>query len=201
MTTPVGEAHYFLRRSFRDLTEGELPTREALDCATTEHPVVIQAWAPTTPNAMACNSMALDRLDITRATPDDVGRVHVEKGLTGHPTGRLLGSVNNYYSGEPFTDDLYRRLPTLQPRAIGPGTERAMRAYNALGVTALYDGHAMDFRDDRRVPVAPCREPADRARPVLARGSALRTAMDRRPRRRAVRRAPRAGRRDGSAYR
>jgi len=125
---------------------------------------VIQAWAPTTPNAMACNSMALDRLDITRATPDDVGRVHVEKGLTGHPTGRLLGSVNNYYSGEPFTDDLYRRLPTLQPRAIGPGTERAMRAYNALGVTALYDGHAMDFRDDRRVPVAPCREPADRAR-------------------------------------
>jgi hypothetical protein len=120
MTTPVGEAHYFLRRSFRDLTEGELPTREVLDRATTEHPVVIQAWAPTTPNVMACNSMALDRLDITRATPDNVGGVHVEKGLTGHPTGRLLGSVNNYYSGEPFTDDLYRRLPTLQPGAIGP---------------------------------------------------------------------------------
>jgi hypothetical protein len=41
MTTPVGEAHYFLRvRSFRDLTEGELPTRHVLDRATAEHPVV-----------------------------------------------------------------------------------------------------------------------------------------------------------------
>jgi predicted amidohydrolase YtcJ len=54
MTTPVGEAHYVLRvRSFRDLTEGELPTRHVLDRATAEHPVVIQAWAPTTPNVMA----------------------------------------------------------------------------------------------------------------------------------------------------
>ena len=26
MTTPVGEPHYFLRRSYRDLAEGALPT-------------------------------------------------------------------------------------------------------------------------------------------------------------------------------
>ncbi len=33
MTTPVGEPHYFLRRSYRDLTEGELPDRVVLDAA------------------------------------------------------------------------------------------------------------------------------------------------------------------------
>src|SRR3954454_6946477 len=34
MTTPVGEAWYFIRRSYRDLSEGELPTRQTLDRAT-----------------------------------------------------------------------------------------------------------------------------------------------------------------------
>src|SRR5947208_11973642 len=31
MTTPVGEAWYFIRRSYRDLLERELPTRKTLD--------------------------------------------------------------------------------------------------------------------------------------------------------------------------
>jgi hypothetical protein len=39
MTTPVGEPHYFIRRSYRDLSEGELPDRSVLDRATPEHPV------------------------------------------------------------------------------------------------------------------------------------------------------------------
>lgn len=34
MTMPVGEPSYFIRRSWRDLRECELPTREALDRAT-----------------------------------------------------------------------------------------------------------------------------------------------------------------------
>jgi predicted amidohydrolase YtcJ len=145
MTTPVGEAHYFIRRSWRDLREGELPTRDVLDRATDRHPVVIQAWAPTTPNVMALNSAGLQRLGITAETPDRVGRVSVEKDAAGHPTGRLHGPVNNYYTNEPFTEELMRKLPLLQPEAIVPGTERAMRAFNALGVTCAYEGHAMDF--------------------------------------------------------
>jgi predicted amidohydrolase YtcJ len=145
MTTPVGEAHYFIRRSWRDLREGELPTRAVLDRATDRHPVVIQAWAPTTPNVMALNSAGLERLGITADTPDRVGRVSIEKDSSGAPTGVLRGRVNNYYSGEPFTEELMRQLPLLDPAAIGPGTERAMRAFNALGVTCAYEGHAMDF--------------------------------------------------------
>ena len=43
MTTPVGEPHYFLRRSYRDLAEGTLPDRTTLDRAAPRHPVFIQA--------------------------------------------------------------------------------------------------------------------------------------------------------------
>ena len=69
MATPVGEAHYFIRRSWRDLREGRLPTREVLDRASAEHPVIIQAWAPTTPNVLALNSLGLERLGITPGFP------------------------------------------------------------------------------------------------------------------------------------
>jgi predicted amidohydrolase YtcJ len=145
MATPVGEPHYFIRRSWRDLAEGLLPDRSVLDRATAEHPVIIQAWAPTTPNTLVLNSAGLTKLGISAETPDRIGRVQVEKDDDGRPTGRLSGPVNNYYSGEPFTEELMRQLPLLQLEAIGPGTIKAMRSYNAMGVTTAYEGHAMDF--------------------------------------------------------
>src|SRR5690606_16388312 len=42
MTTPIGEAHYFIRRSYKDLAEGRMPDRHVLDQATRDHPVLIQ---------------------------------------------------------------------------------------------------------------------------------------------------------------
>jgi predicted amidohydrolase YtcJ len=52
LTTPVGEPHYFIRRSWRDLKEGELPRRALLDRAAPRHPVMLQAWAPVVPNVL-----------------------------------------------------------------------------------------------------------------------------------------------------
>ncbi len=89
MTTPVGEPHYFLRRSYRDLAEGTLPDRTILDRAAPRHPVFIQAWAPVTPNLCAMNRMALERLGITRDTPDRVENMWIEKDGSGEPTGRF----------------------------------------------------------------------------------------------------------------
>jgi len=43
MCSPVGEPHYFIRRSYKDLKEMVLPGREVLDRATMDHPVMIQA--------------------------------------------------------------------------------------------------------------------------------------------------------------
>jgi predicted amidohydrolase YtcJ len=145
MTTPVGEPHYFIRRSYRDLAEGKLPTRDVLDRATTAHPVWIQAWAPAIPNVCAFNSAGLARLGLDRRTPDRVSNVWIEKDTAGEPTGILRGSVTNYYTGDPFMNRLLLgELRILRGDAVLPGTRAAMRAYNALGVTTVYEGHAMD---------------------------------------------------------
>jgi predicted amidohydrolase YtcJ len=144
MTTPVGEPHYFIRRSYRDLAEGALPDRHVLDRATHDHPVMIQAWAPVIPNVCAFNSAGLARLGLGRETPDRVSNVWIEKDAGGEPTGILRGSVTNYYTGDAFMNGLWRQLPLLRPDSVLPGTRAAMRAYNALGVTTVYEGHAMD---------------------------------------------------------
>jgi predicted amidohydrolase YtcJ len=143
MTTPVGEPHYFVRRSWKDLAERRLPDRSVLDRATTDHPVFIQAWAPVLPNVCALNSRGLERLRIGRETPDRVDNVWIEKDAAGVPTGILRGSVNNYYTDDAFMNSLLREVPLLQPEAVLPGTRKAMAAYNRLGVTTVYEGHAM----------------------------------------------------------
>jgi hypothetical protein len=141
--TPVGEPHYFLRRSYRDLEEGRLPDRHMLDQATTNHPVMIQAWAPVIPNVCALNTAGLAALGITRDTPDRVENVWIEKDRQGQPTGILRGSVNIYYTNDRFMDSLLRDLPLLDPDAAFPGTRQAMAEYNRMGVTTVYEGHSM----------------------------------------------------------
>ncbi len=143
MATPVGEPHYFVRRSWKDLAEGSLPDRGVLDRATTDHPVFVQAWAPVLPNVCALNSRGLERLRIGRETADRVEHVWIEKDAAGEPTGILRGSVNNYYTNDPYMNALLREVPLLQPEAVLPATRQAMAAYNRLGVTTVYEGHAM----------------------------------------------------------
>ncbi len=145
MCTPVGEPHYFIRRSYRDLPEGELPGRSVLDQAAPANPVLIQAWAPVVPNVCALNSLALRQLGICGATPDRVDDVWVEKDAAGEPTGLLHGSVTNYYCDSPFMNRLLEKIPVWQHDAIAPGTTRAMRGANAMGVTTVYEAHLMTF--------------------------------------------------------
>jgi predicted amidohydrolase YtcJ len=144
MTTPVGEPHYFQRRSWRDLAEGTLPDRHVLDRAAPDHPVWIQAWAPVIPNVCAFNSAGLATLGLTRETPDRVEHVWIEKDAAGDPTGILRGSVTNYYTGDAFMNRLLCQLPMFQPDVLFPGVQRAMAEYARLGVTTTYEGHVMD---------------------------------------------------------
>jgi predicted amidohydrolase YtcJ len=144
MTTPVGDAHYFVTRSWRDLAEGALPDAAALDAATTAHPVLIQAWAPVVPNHVALNSAGLAALGIDRDTPDRVAGVTVEKDAAGLPTGRLSGAVTNYYNHDPFWARMWERIPYLQPEAIPGGVLASMAQHSALGTTTVYEGHAME---------------------------------------------------------
>lgn len=144
MTTPVGEPHYFLRRSWRDLAEGCLPDRHVLDRAAPDHPVWIQAWAPVIPNVIAFNSAGLAKLKITRETPDQVEHVWIEKDAAGEPTGILRGSVTNYYTGDAFMDSLLVQLPVMQPDKLVSGMAQAQAMFAKMGVTTGYEAHVMD---------------------------------------------------------
>lgn len=146
MTTPVGDAHYYEGKSWRDLPEGALPDAAALDSATTEHPVMIQAWAPRVPNDAVFNSAGLAVLGIDGEVPDGQGGITVERDTAGRPTGRVSGAVNNYYNHthNDFWADVWSRIPFMQPHLLPTAMGSAMAEQNALGVTTIYEGHAMD---------------------------------------------------------
>jgi predicted amidohydrolase YtcJ len=144
MTTPVGEPHYFIRRSYKDLKEGELPARHVLDRPTVQHPVAIQAWDPNIPGTIVFNSLALRELGITRDLPDRIENVSIEKDETGNPTGRLHGAVTNGYSGGEFAHQLWRKIPQLiDSELMLDATRRATAFHHGLGVTAIYENHMM----------------------------------------------------------
>ena len=173
MATPVGEPHYFFRRGYGDLAEGDLPDRRTLDRATDRHPVMIQAWSPTMPNTCAMNSLALSALGIDKHTPDRVADVWVEKDATGDPTGRLRGAVTTNYNTDPFFRDVLLKLPgpssELVPAAVLAGITAHHARWHHGGVRASRDGGP----PHRRLPPPSRRRPADDARQGGARVPAL----------------------------
>ena len=145
VTTPVGEPHYFIRRSWRDLSEGRLPNRYELDAAAPDHPVWIQAYAPQVPNISVMNSKALQVLGLGRDLPDIVDDVWIEKDERGELTGIFRGSVTNYYNSSTFwMTRVISQMPSL-PEDIWywGGLAGQVRAAKQ-GVTACYEAHAMD---------------------------------------------------------
>ena len=49
-----------------------MPTRDVLEQASVDRPIFISAWAPRTPNVVACNGLALSKLALSDFTPDRV---------------------------------------------------------------------------------------------------------------------------------
>ncbi|WP_167137007.1 amidohydrolase family protein [Diaminobutyricimonas sp. TR449] len=141
--TPVGEAHYFVRRSYRDLPEQALPDRHVLDRATTDHPVVIQGWTPTTPSVTAFNSRGLAEVGIDGGLPDVVNTVTIEK-KGGAPTGRLFGPVYYYYTNDPFWLSILGKMPPPPPGLWDMGAREGMATANQAGITSVYHSHAME---------------------------------------------------------
>ncbi|MFE4972750.1 amidohydrolase [Kitasatospora sp. NPDC056651] len=144
MCTPVGEPHYFIRRSERDLAERRLPDRWTLDAATDTHPVLIQAWAPRMPNVVAFNSAGLRAVGLTAFIPDRVCDVEIDKNEAGDLTGILRGPVTNYYTYDPFWGQILTKLPKLSMANAVAGTTAELARYTAQGVTTVYEGHAME---------------------------------------------------------
>ena len=146
MATPVGEPHYFFRRGYQHLREGELPDRLTLDRATVRHPVMVQAWSPTMPNVCALNSAGLVALGINARSPDRVADVWIEKDAAGVPTGRLFGAVTTNYNTDPFFGEILLRLPGPPSHLVEHATRQAIAAHHRLGITTVYEPHAMEPR-------------------------------------------------------
>lgn len=144
VTSPVGEPHYFIRRSWKDLAEGCLPDRHFLDAVALDHPVLIAAWGPRIPNVCVMNSLALARLGITRSLPDRMSDVWIEKDSDGEPTGRFRGSVTNYYNPDPFwLSAVLSKMPKPTAADWARGARLGQKIANSRGVTAAYEGHVM----------------------------------------------------------
>jgi predicted amidohydrolase YtcJ len=146
LCSPVGEPHFFHRRSYRDLEEAVLPDRHTLDEATVKHAVVILAGPPVRPGVMACNSAGLALLRVSTATPDRVDNVWVEKDEHGSPTGRVTGSVLTYYLYDAFGSELMNRLvPHFDFEQMLPATRDGVEQYKRLGITCIYENHQLDY--------------------------------------------------------
>jgi len=146
VTTPVGEPHYFIRRSYTDLKERELPDRYALDRASDSHPIVIAAWEPNIPNTAVFNSMALSRLGITRDGPDHTPGVLIERDERGEPSGRVHGAINGVFSGNEFAYQLWRKIPVPDFELVAPAIRRAIANHHRLGITGIFENHMMQKR-------------------------------------------------------
>ena len=143
MTTPVGEPHFFIRRSYRDLPERRLPDRYLLDQATTDHPVFIQAWGPTTPNICVFNSRGLEVIGMNDFLPDRVSDVWPEKDDEGRLTGVFRGAVANYYNIDPYWTQILSKLPSPANWELHNSTISGIAEINRQGVTAIYEPHNM----------------------------------------------------------
>jgi len=143
VTTPIGEPHYFVARNWSHLAEGAFPDRHVLDQASQAHPIHIAAWAPKTPNVCGFNTLGLRRMGLTRHFPEKVAGVEIERDEHGELTGILKGKVNNYYSDDPFWLFLNQKLPVPPDAFWELAGWAGMRKWNRMGVTAMYEAHAM----------------------------------------------------------
>jgi predicted amidohydrolase YtcJ len=103
-----------------------LPTKEMLDPATGDRPACL---ARQDGHMIACNSLALAKAGITRATPDPPGGVIV-RDASGEPTGVLKDAA---------MDAIARVRPPRTRDELVEGLRAAMEHAASLGVTSVQD--------------------------------------------------------------
>jgi predicted amidohydrolase YtcJ len=103
-----------------------LPTKEMLDPATGDRPACL---ARQDGHMIVCNSLALARAGITRATPDPPGGVIV-RDASGEPTGVLKDAA---------MDAIGRVRPPRTRDELVEGLRAAMKHAASVGVTSVQD--------------------------------------------------------------
>ena len=107
------------------LDVGRHPTREELDCAVPDHPVLLTRACG---HVAIANSLALRLADVTEATPVPDG------GVIGTTDGRLNG-----FLAENAQNLIKGAMPEVTTEELIDGIERAGRYLLSLGITSCMD--------------------------------------------------------------
>ena len=131
----------------RPLAEGRWPTRADLDRVAPDNPVYIEPPMLVAPGVALANTAALRRAGITRDTKAPEG-VEIERDAAGEPTGvfrdfNFPKVIPDTYNALRPDRALFPVMPTVTYPQILEGVRAAMKAFNAAGVTAIYEGHGI----------------------------------------------------------
>ena len=126
------------------LKEGRWPTRHDLDRAAPEHPVVIQSPILVAPGIAVANSAALRVAKIGRDTGAPDG-VEIERDAAGEPTGVFRDVTFPKRIERAFFPAAFAATDADHVEAVRAG----VRAFNAAGVTAIYEGHGLSVESQR----------------------------------------------------
>jgi predicted amidohydrolase YtcJ len=120
------------------LRDGRWPTRRDLDAVAPAHPVLIRAPMMVAPGVAIVNSRALSVAGITAETraPDGVELERDERG-------ELTGRIREFNFPPVIERALFPTIPAPAHADWVAAIRAAMRAFNAAGVTTIYEGHGI----------------------------------------------------------
>ncbi|HEX4928642.1 MAG TPA: amidohydrolase [Burkholderiales bacterium] len=127
--------------------EGRWPTRHDLDAVSPANPVYIQPLLMVAPGTALANSAALQLAGIDGRTPAPEG-VRIEKDARGEPTGVFLDYnfpkvMPDIFGGFGTHRPFFPMIPPISDAQVARAVEVAMREFNRLGITAIYEGHGI----------------------------------------------------------
>lgn len=142
ITQPVGEPPEYSDPA-AGLREGRYPTRHDLDKVSPDHPVYIRPiwgyWRNRPPLVSIANSLALRLACIDRHTASPSPEVTLGRDADGEPDG-----IFSEATLVPIVEhSLMRVAPGFSAAQRASGLRSAMRAYNAVGTTAVFEGHGV----------------------------------------------------------
>jgi predicted amidohydrolase YtcJ len=135
------------------LREGRWPTRHDLDKAAPDNPVYIEPPLLVAPGVAIANSAALRLAGLTRdATAPD--GVEIERDAAGELTGvfrdyNFPKVIPDSYGGFKANRALFPMIPPLGEAETRQALKAAMQAFNAAGITAIYEGHGIPKEPQR----------------------------------------------------
>lgn len=140
VTMPIGTPPYYVGMP-ELIAEKRWPTRQELDEAAPDNPVYIRSiwgfWRHTVPLVSCANTLALERVGISRDTQSPVETLTIERDSNGDPTGVFIENEM-----QPIAELLwFRRAPGFTRADRARTLPLAARAYHKFGTTSIFEEH------------------------------------------------------------